>query len=40
MKIDDWITNPRNDATIVDYCYCDDDVYAAGGCVVDDEDAG
>lgn len=32
------ITNPRNDATTVDYCYCDDDVYAADVGVADDED--
>lgn len=35
------VTNPRNDATIVDYYYCcDDDVYVADGYVAaDDEDA-
>lgn len=33
------ITNPRNDATTVDYCYCgDDDVYAADVDVADDGD--
>lgn len=36
-----WVTNPRNDATIVDYyCCCDDDVYAADEyAAADDEDA-
>lgn len=34
------MTNPRNDATTADYCYCGDDVYAADVGVADDGDAG